>query len=726
MRPDLGFLRRIAGIVALLLLLVGGYAGNAEAQDQVWHSCTATTLPDCTREIRIYNNAGQRTLYVAWQGSIQDQPALGCAKGDIWLQNAFNDVANCYIVTNTYLAYINPLTGIKPGEFVSIQIPWWSKTTDGGVDKAVDWWRASRIYIFDDQTALNESYKFDDMNTTKTKAQLAQPVISCTMGGIANNKCIPNELEIFRLTPGSKGLIQDHTPMQLNEFTIADIPANQNCNVNPANCTLNVNFNVSYVDHIYLPIAIGPIRTATSKHPAADIGYMGTTMPRGDFQRALKTFAGCDPVALQCNGNNTAPNNLPTKWPVFNNPLVNGQSKYPLAGVKLPSTLAAFNYYMFPGLDFQQNPILLPASKDPGSLPNPQQTTFQQVYTNWTICTGNAPISACPQARLYDPIEDAFNENLKSYLKYCPQASRPPYLQTTSDTSTTLKNRLTYYRFLHGWVEFEGSVDGNPNCTKLANNQRRPLPLTSNPPTGTPAPPLSAVGQSGATPLNYINLQYNWDQSPPPADRLIFNAYTRFIHGTLNANAYAFSIDDAASVMNIPANGLVLAVGGANGLENPNQFPPPLPLWAQWFMFNVSLAPNSNGWVSYSLCGKPEQKFQPNLVVGGAGLGWGNDPAHFKFPCTMIFTDGFGQKYQFRVLQAAIPGPNYPQTKIWPDFNVNGTGQGFDPSVLKCDVGDAVSQAWCNRINEVASPPTSNFAPPRDKPIYTLSPPAAP
>src|SRR5262245_20239393 len=202
MRPDLVFARRIVGIVALLLLLVGGYAGDADAQ--TWHSCPTTTQADCTKEIRIYNNAGQRTLYVVWQGSIQLQPAINCAQGDGWLQNALNDTANCYTVNNIYLAYINPVTGIKPGEFVSIQIPWWSKTTDGGADKAVDWWRASRIYIFDDQTALNESY----LNSNKRiPAPLAAPVISCTI--LLGGKCVQNELQIFRLAPDSTAQIAE-------------------------------------------------------------------------------------------------------------------------------------------------------------------------------------------------------------------------------------------------------------------------------------------------------------------------------------------------------------------------------------------------------------------------------------------------------------------------------------------------------------------------------------
>jgi hypothetical protein len=686
MRPDLVFARRIAGSVALLLLLVGGYAGNAEAQ--TWHSCTTTTQADCTKEIRIYNNAGQRTLYVVWQGSIQLQPAIGCAQGDSWLQNAFNDVANCYTVNNTYLAYVNPVSGIKPGEFASIQIPWWSKTTDGGVDKAVDWWRASRIYIFDDQTALNESY----LNSDKTPAPLAAPVISCTTGGIANNKCVPNELQIYRVKPGSSAGVADHTPMQLNEFTFGDIPNTglKNCNAPPPdpNCSLNVNFNVSYVDHVYLPIAIGPIRTAK------DTGYMGTTMPRGDFQRALKTFAGCDTVALHCNN--------PTKWPVFNNPLVQGQPKYPLAGVKLPSTLAAFNYYMSPGVDTHQNPILLPSSNDPGSWPTPVPTTLQQTATNWSICTGNAPPSVCPQSFLYDAIEDAFNLNYQSYLNTCPADKRPAFLQPKPNSNPARPiNQFAFWRNVHGWVEFESL--GCPIVTQ----GRVKLPVSSLPPS-----PPQPKGQAGSAPINYIALQYNWNQDPAPAPRLWFNAYTRFIHGTpaqggVQANAYAFSIDDAASVMNIGASGLIVAVGGPNGLENTSQFPPPLPPWYQWYMFNIGLGGGGQGWKSYSFCGEPTQQFQLPFQSPDSPPGFGFNPALHKFPCTIVLTGNNNKQYKFTIQKAGIP-----QKAIWPKFT---QPQGFDPTVISCpEPGDN----WCQFINEVANPGTDN---PQTIPTYTIS-----
>jgi hypothetical protein len=64
------------------------------------------------------------------------------------------------------------------------------------------------------------------------------------------------------------------------------------------------------------------------------------------------------------------------------------------------------------------------------------------------------------------------------------------------------------------------------------------------------------------------------DESTPPED--YFNPYNNFVHGTIRSNAYAFSIDDKAAFLSVPAQGLIIAIGGSTGLAYPNeQFPLP-------------------------------------------------------------------------------------------------------------------------------------------------------
>src|SRR5271168_369640 len=101
------FCRRVMGTVALLILLVGSYAGDASAQAP--KPCLNTRETGCTKEIRVYNNLGAgHTMYVVWQGSKILQPAINCplttpgTGGDVWLQRALDDTTQCFAINNTY------------------------------------------------------------------------------------------------------------------------------------------------------------------------------------------------------------------------------------------------------------------------------------------------------------------------------------------------------------------------------------------------------------------------------------------------------------------------------------------------------------------------------------------------------------------------------------------------------------------------------------------------
>jgi hypothetical protein len=634
------FLRNI--MACLPLVLVAAYSGNTNAQAP--HACPSTIIPGCTKEIRVYNNLGpDRTLYVVWQGSKQLQVAVGnCPAGpnggDVWLQRALSDTTKCYPVNNTYLAFINPKTGIKNGEFVSISVPWWSKSTDRSSDPYVDWWRAGRIYLFDDQTALNDSY----LDPGKTTAQLAAPVISCTT--MARNSCVANELAIYKVPDGSSALIGDHTPFQLNEVTFADI--GDVPTTGGEFRSLNLNYNVSYVDQIYLPLAIGPIG-------ANNIGYMGTITDVTTFRHALDTFSG--------NG---------TKWPIYNNP----KNKYPSAGIRVPSTLAAFNFYMAPTVNPPGVPVIIPASPP---------TVLQETQTNWQNCTAGSPVD-CPQSAMYQPINQAFLSSYKGYVDTCRNI--PSYLtQMPGSNPPVPSNPYAFLRFVHGWVPF------NVSCPQPD------LPTANLPPT-----------KLGNAPINYIALQYNWEQTTTASQW--FNPYTQFIHGVLNANAYAFSIDDAASVANVAGSGLVFAVGGPNGLLNTTQFPPPLPTYYPWYTFSVALGAGGPGWKSYQLCapsGKPsnEVMFPPGLQLPNSPPGWGMNPAAYTFPCTVTLTDHASNRYQFKILKAGIP-----PAQIWPPYP---SGVGFDTTVVSCPTfpNFKAPQLWCSHINEIAKQNTPPVAP---------------
>jgi hypothetical protein len=312
-------------VATFLFLLVGCYASSVNAQAP--HTCpdNASWKPPgspagCTKEIRIYNNT-EHPLYVLLQGSLEHQPASGNCPitptgggGDVWLQKAL-DTTDCFAIANDYHVYINPITGIATKEFASINVPWWSRT-QGGPDQYVDWWRAARLFVFDDKAALDDSYTEDQ----KTPVQFATPAVTCRGNTVEGKKDSCQAVEIYRVAPDSPGQYNAQSPAQLTEFTFADIgDAEHNFSFN----SLNQNYNVSAADQLYLPIAIE--RIAGDGKPA-DIGYVGTTVGAKDFRTAIEKFTGADKNPAN-----------PPNWPIYNNPRVNGHKKYPNAGIRAPS-----------------------------------------------------------------------------------------------------------------------------------------------------------------------------------------------------------------------------------------------------------------------------------------------------------------------------------------------------------------------------------------------------
>jgi hypothetical protein len=234
-----------------------------------------------------------------------------------------------------------------------------------------------------------------------------------------------------------KSAIKDQAPFQLNEWTFADVGPL------PAGIltSLNLNYNVSNVDQLYLPIAIEPIR------PQLDVGYVGTLMSVTDFRTRLSKFTGADADPKQ------AP--YPPYSPIYNNPEVGGKKKYPNAGIRVPSPLTLFGFYMHPSFidGDQTKPLILPFVKQPikngANLPQHVVDMVQQ-FDNCT--TGHVN---CPMSAWYEPIREAFDISYQKYAANCKPLL--PWLNPISEEA--------YLRFVHGWVPFR--VDPGPSWPPL-------------------------------------------------------------------------------------------------------------------------------------------------------------------------------------------------------------------------------------------------------------------
>lgn len=95
--------------------------------------------------------------------------------------------------------------------------------------------------------------------------------------------------------------------------------------------------------------------------------------------------------------------------------------------------------------------------------------------------------------------------------------------------------------------------------------------------------------------------------------------YVTFIHKTLGLNVYSFSIDDSLGYFDTgtdkDSNGLLIAVGGLNGLINTEQaksgITPTPPTPAPTSSYHVNMGP---GWLAASVCGSNKQDL--NTAVG--------------------------------------------------------------------------------------------------------------
>ena len=419
---------RIMSAAGLGFLIVACQLGKANAAIEP-PKCPGDVT--CYKEIQVVNNT-DGPIYAVVQGSKQLNPALGgCPQGDTWLQRALKNTKECFPVKNTYYIYINPTKGIPKGATASISLPWWSQPAGRVTDKYVDWWRGGRIYIFDDQTALNDSFKVNSGRQGQPVTFVGgSPLVSCSK--LAKNVCDSTDLKIYRVNDDIVGSsIETKSPLQLNEWTFADVtdPA-----LGGELLTLNLNYNVSNVDQIYLPVAMEPINVN-----GPPVGYMGSTMLVKDFRAKLVSFTGAN--ADQTNA---------TNWPIYNNPVnkTTNKKRYPNAGIRVPSTLTLFNFYMNPsfidGNTALPEIIPLPKPFDRDKLPK----YVAAIEKNWTNCT-TSPFTNCPLKDWYTPIKQAFDKSYKDYFAKCQPV--PHYMDKVKDD---LPSPEAYLRFVHGWVPF--------------------------------------------------------------------------------------------------------------------------------------------------------------------------------------------------------------------------------------------------------------------------------
>ena len=531
-RPVFSGISRATAALFLTLAVAacggGGGENNALATMAGLPTATATATKDITcldynynpvtlkpKTITIYNNS-DRTIY----------PAISAGKNPVnqWIQGCLRKTDN-FPTDFVYKLYVNEGAGIPPNSSVLVTLPLYSTTSD---NKYITWWNGGRVLMAD---------KTDRMREAKDTPLSTPDDVSCKGTGTACS-----------LTTYSSDVdFAENIYAQLSEFTFGDsveITGQKERLLKPE----NVGYNISYVDHVYMPVAIGP-----KDNPY--IGYSGST-------ESLKAFTGhLDSFLRSSTGSG---------WPVYNLSSLKLPGGYNIFAQR-PGTLPPDANVPVKPLPNDFPPVLTTLKCIEGGCTNDEKKNLhygdavQRIQDLWGSCvdwsdTGEdlvakgyvAPQATCDRnsdlAKKLAVIKGFYSENYKTYAGLACRDKAKTF---------TFLNVLQH---IYGWVPFNEGCGSGDNAL---------LQTTYTDSSGKKWDHASAQSM-------YIHdLQYNYKQGVP--DNQLFNPYVQLIHGPtengyLNMSAYGFSVDDAVGFMSELGSGLVFAVGSNSGLENKLQF----------------------------------------------------------------------------------------------------------------------------------------------------------
>lgn len=594
------------------------------------------------KTITVYNNS-DRIIY----------PVLSTSENEtnLWVQGCLRVDDKPYPTKSVYKLYVNEGTGIPVNSSVTVTLPLYSELS---TDSYITWWNGGRVVLADSNERLRdeEDQKMDTPGAVTCQGR--------------NTSC---QLSVY----ASKVQFPENIHAQLSEYTFGDavIPPGQKPLLKPE----NVGYNISYVDHVYLPVGIGP-----RNNPY--IGYSGSVQALTTFTDKLKNFIGSDAGA---------------GWPVYN-----------LSSLKLPG---AYNV-------FAQREGVLPAIDDvpvkpAGNLTPPVLTVqkciegqcsddekknlhfgeaVQRMQNLWGSCVGwgSEDISpyvtetiTCPadMAAKLDAVKQFFAQNHQDYLAL--------YAAGKCKGDQPEKPVFTYMealKHIYGWVPFNEGCGAGDN--KL---------------DGTTIP-----GWTHATiqPMYIHDLQYGYQQAAVKNNpKLNFNPYVALIHDDLQMNAYGFSVDDAVGFMSELGDGLVFVVGGPNGLENPRQFS-----YADGFELAIGTPPVDESTPlikKYGVCALNQDANDPNCDVDKqdlimptnrriAGFRVGSVPS---YPIKVRFTDLKDNRYTLQVTERFAACALGADPKDCP-ANRTAIKGGLTCSVIRSDgTVHPKSTDWCLNAN---------------------------
>jgi hypothetical protein len=530
-----------------------------------------------SKKIRIFNNtSGPIYVFIQSPARLKELNT-----SDLWMQAQFKiddwdsnfRTQRTFNTSRLYRAYFEvgeksggsePSSGIAPNQSIEITVPFYTqlKSADsdnlGKVDdQFVDWWNAVRVYLLDSEAAYH-SAKVTNNPGEVPGGGLPQPIVkpldtaalpTCTSSD--NRKCSVLLREVAINIPFS-------IPFELQEYTFASAegpPLNRTLPP-PTRTKIDisyVNYNVSSLDSVFLPVAIGPVNNK-------NVPYVGTTMSVDKFRQALNSFSASG-----------------DRWPFYVPAYFDDKKR---SG--FPSTMSlacslrpwsSANAYKLPSIPGTR--FLLEESYKGyrGSGFPPVPPVMSSNPANWQSVYLSGGKAACipPQTPPFvdPPALGAFGKQMVGLWKRCTES--------TNATLTCNQIRRVEAVFKQSYQK-NCAGKGNPSWIAVMTAVYGWTPVSYD---GCAGADLASIPGFADAQKDYCSLQYNYlTLSSGEFTDYVFNRYTRLVHGLssiggLESSSYAFSIDDKLSFKSVKADGLIIAVGGAKGLEN--QTPTPLP-----------------------------------------------------------------------------------------------------------------------------------------------------
>ena len=555
-------------VVSVLFLLVLGFAGSAAA---------VVPNPPPDKKIVIVNNSSDKRVFFPM---LQKGATIG--NPDLWMQAAIlqlqlrnfpifaeKEPYPEFPTTLVYRAYIDitntdSTTGLQHDQSVTITVPFWTQlqeVTDNNIgvntDQFIDWWNAARIYLFEGATALHAA-QITDGSTVDKKPHTPTPV--APVGGAKVPTCVASGGATCTVTLLSYTIDPPFgIPFQLQEYTFASA-VGPPLDGRPAmfqnkagDGLLFVNYNVSSLDSVYLPVAMGPLGNN-------DVPYVGSTQSVADFREKLAKFGGD-------NGGN---------WPIYVPVYFDELSKHPglpnepifnaacsLDAFEQPNEAPKVPRYELPKLAGTFN-MLVESFRDPPPIP-PVLTSDPPDFSSFSTSKCNPS----PPPPFTTPDLGTAGQRVLKLWHDCTDASnnpRPP--GSTPFKSTTCIELRKQFNFFQ--TNYISTCKKEPDFTSTIQAIYGFVPINFG---GCKGGALNETAGFKAAIGLYCDLQYNYLTEIPEAE--IFNPFTQLIHDTLKSSAYAFSIDDKVSFKHVQGTGIILAIAGANGLENKTAAPLP-------------------------------------------------------------------------------------------------------------------------------------------------------